>query len=380
MQILIQISQQLNSLTLTAGFINSTHTPAFPAPFAPSSSSIWVNALWFIALIFSLVTVSLGMLVKQWLREYQSNVPMSPEEHRRVRLYRARGLRKYGVLEIATFLPLLLQAALGLFFAGLVLFVLGVHPYIGWIVLGLVATWSLFVLATTLIPIFSPSCPYKNPFLRGCFFRFRQLLSSLYWTATSISSRKTESTDQYNGPERSIFVEEADVAQQEELDHEVQLDAYEAFRDIKIWEMITCCIDLDAPRDSLIKLLTIIEKKSGIPIDVSSDICPFFGKEERRLLSRSMIACIHRRFLLAASGKCYLGDIDLKALYTLNKFWHTLGDGPDSMLYILFGEAFSLSWSYESLPSLILWKLGFQNARLTASVGPESEYTSGWPS
>jgi len=41
-------------------------------PFAPSSSDIWINGLWFISLTLSLLTAFLGVLAKQWLYQYMA--------------------------------------------------------------------------------------------------------------------------------------------------------------------------------------------------------------------------------------------------------------------------------------------------------------------
>ncbi|EMD40191.1 hypothetical protein CERSUDRAFT_151217 [Gelatoporia subvermispora B] len=63
-QILLQISAQLSNLS-----VNSESMP-FIMPTQDeltSSSSIWVNALWFSNLILSLASASLGIVVRQWL-------------------------------------------------------------------------------------------------------------------------------------------------------------------------------------------------------------------------------------------------------------------------------------------------------------------------
>ncbi|KAJ3481861.1 hypothetical protein NLI96_g7371 [Meripilus lineatus] len=314
--ILMQISQQLSSFSTNPGFINSTYVPIAPSTtFTPTINSLWVNTLWFAALIFSLITGSLGMLVKQWLREYQSNPRVSPEEHRRVRLFRIRGLRRYGVLEIASFLPLLLQIALVLFFIGLALFVFEVHHSIGYFVLTIVMIWFLFLGVTTILPLFSPSCPYKTPFLKAAILRFRLLLNSLYPKVLSMSLKKKMDATQADVSERKLFVEEADIAQNMELDYEVQLDARDTFRDIKVWEMIVYCVDHDSLLDSLARLVRIVEKRSGSTVAPSSNLRGWFTREEWDVLMQSMIICLRKIFLdVPPDG---LRDIDLQALITL---------------------------------------------------------------
>lgn len=331
-----------------------------------------MNALWFAALIFSLVTVSLGMLVKQWLREYQSNPRVSPEEHRRVRLFRIRGLRKYGVLEIASFLPLLLQIALALFLVGLALFVLNVHWSIGCFVLSLVTIWFVFLGVTTLLPIFSPSCPYKTPFLKSAFFHCRQMLESLYVKAGLMLS-KPMAQPGIVPSERRLFVEETDVAQNLALDHEVQLDARDTFRDIKVWEMVTCCIDPDSPLESLEALVAIVEKKHGSPVGPSSNLQACFDEEEWRRLLQSMIMCIRKRFIGAYNTGYQLGTTDIKVLLILRVASTVGGYWLRDMAKSLIEGAFCIPWTCDSLRNLISWRLGFPEAGLSMCIGCDGE-------
>ncbi|EKM53465.1 uncharacterized protein PHACADRAFT_55920, partial [Phanerochaete carnosa HHB-10118-sp] len=41
-----------------------------PAPFSPSASARWINALFFASLLLSLAAALFGILAKQWLREF----------------------------------------------------------------------------------------------------------------------------------------------------------------------------------------------------------------------------------------------------------------------------------------------------------------------
>ncbi|KAH8101882.1 hypothetical protein BXZ70DRAFT_999734 [Cristinia sonorae] len=154
--IVTQISQQLNSFSINSGFVNSTHPFLLTAPhFQPSASSIRINVLWFCSLVCSLVTASLAMLVKQWLREYQSQENISPLSRSRIRYWRNLGLVQFRVLEIAAFLPLLLQLALILFFAGLCLFLQDLNPTVGWVVTAFIMAWFVLYVTTTVAPTFS---------------------------------------------------------------------------------------------------------------------------------------------------------------------------------------------------------------------------------
>ncbi|EKM51170.1 uncharacterized protein PHACADRAFT_74407, partial [Phanerochaete carnosa HHB-10118-sp] len=153
--------------TISANHVNST--VPIPATFAsdPPPWALRINELWFASLICSLATASVGMLVKQWLKEYAAFARVSPRERLQVRQFRNPGLSTWMVLEIAAALPILLQISLGLFFIGLCFFTAAVDPRLGRSSLFLVNSWAFFVLMTVVAPLFSPRCPFKLPLLKG---------------------------------------------------------------------------------------------------------------------------------------------------------------------------------------------------------------------
>ncbi|KIK61093.1 hypothetical protein GYMLUDRAFT_199843 [Collybiopsis luxurians FD-317 M1] len=87
--------------------------------FVPQAASVRINAVWFLSLIFSLSTVLLGILCKQWLREHRRDTPCSSsKEALELRQLRYDSLERWGVPALLASLPLILQAALVLFFYG----------------------------------------------------------------------------------------------------------------------------------------------------------------------------------------------------------------------------------------------------------------------
>ncbi|KAJ3485496.1 hypothetical protein NLI96_g4912 [Meripilus lineatus] len=300
--ILLHISQQLSSFAITGSptFINSTTIPAVLPPFTPDTKSKWVNALWLAALVLSLITASLGMLVKQWFREYLTGVFVAPRERCRVRYFRRVGLLWYKVPEIAGVLPILLQLALILFFMGLVIYIRILLPSIGWHIIALIGLWLLFFVVTTLIPLFSPSCPYKTPFLKTLFLQFRKLSNSLYarW-----KHRDTDSSDQGSSdtdtPSPKLFEEEVELARTPDFDVDVLLNAYDSTKDIDMWDMITRCVDLNLPRDTLATFSKMVERRFGSPVEAWSDLKECYDQNELRCLLRGMTTCIHKAFQLA---------------------------------------------------------------------------------
>ncbi|KAK7691235.1 hypothetical protein QCA50_006338 [Cerrena zonata] len=176
-RLLLQISQQLTSFTLSPGFVNATipSISALPA-FKPNPSMVRINGLWFCSLICSLVTASLGILVKQWLHEYMSHDSLSPRAHVRIRQFRYEGLIRWRVFEIAAALPLLVQVALVLFFIGLSEFLRELNPTIGWIVSSLILAWAAIFITANVASAFSSQCPYKSRMLKGAMQRIRPVL------------------------------------------------------------------------------------------------------------------------------------------------------------------------------------------------------------
>ncbi|CAL1708996.1 unnamed protein product [Somion occarium] len=180
--LLVQISQQLNSFNINGGSINSTipASIALPSPSpSPDAWSVHINSLWFSALVCSLVTASLAMLVKQWLREYMAQDNIAPRCRTRIRFWRWLGLTKWRVFEIAAFLPMLLQLALFLFFAGLCILLLSLDTAVGWVVTALISIWASLYLSVTIAPVFSSKCPYKTPLLRTGLQSIRRMITIL---------------------------------------------------------------------------------------------------------------------------------------------------------------------------------------------------------
>ncbi|PSS32142.1 hypothetical protein PHLCEN_2v2098 [Hermanssonia centrifuga] len=209
LQALMQIASQTSSYTLSAVFFNSTtiQTTAPSPPFQPQPVDVHINALWFASLIFSLITASLAMLVKQWLREYLAGDFTSGQAQLRTRHFRIPGVERWKVFEIAATLPHLLQLSLALFFAGLCLFTSSIHPTLAKTSIPIVSGWALFIILTTLAPAFFPRCPYKTALLRGLMKRLRQYLYPISQLIQAcISSAGTHIQDRMYGTGYDVLV------------------------------------------------------------------------------------------------------------------------------------------------------------------------------
>ncbi|KAK0217180.1 hypothetical protein IW262DRAFT_1276067, partial [Armillaria fumosa] len=111
---------------LKATVSNDSQISIPPCPTAlssPSYSDVWMDTLWFVSLMLSLITALVAVLVKQWLHQYVAVVSDSSARDRaRIRHMRHAGLQAWQVPMIIDLLPVLLHVSLALFFAGLAIF------------------------------------------------------------------------------------------------------------------------------------------------------------------------------------------------------------------------------------------------------------------
>ena len=170
MQILAHISLQLQQ-----AFPNSSAKAIEqPQPFSVPRSAIRINIFWFLSLTLSMATVLIGILCMQWLREFKRDAARSHKNTISIRQMRFEGLLAWKVPLILSLLPILLQFALVLFFAG-VLELLWARNFTVAITISVASGIVMFILlATTVLPAlqyFSTTdlnlrvaqCPYKSP-------------------------------------------------------------------------------------------------------------------------------------------------------------------------------------------------------------------------
>ena len=121
----VSTSLLVEMVTLQRAQINGASIDSIPSSditAGPSGFDVWVNALWFTSLTLSLGTALMAVLVKQWLYQYMSIASGTARDRTLIRFYRFDGLRKWHVPTIISTLPIVLHVALGLFLAGLVVF------------------------------------------------------------------------------------------------------------------------------------------------------------------------------------------------------------------------------------------------------------------
>ncbi|KAI4527772.1 hypothetical protein K525DRAFT_283195 [Schizophyllum commune Loenen D] len=82
----------------------------------------WGNRFRYLSLALSLFAAFMAVLLRQWLQEYTSAVSGSARHRARVWQYRYLGLQNWRVPLLVALLPMLLHAALLVFFIGLILY------------------------------------------------------------------------------------------------------------------------------------------------------------------------------------------------------------------------------------------------------------------
>ncbi|KAJ8456922.1 hypothetical protein ONZ51_g11836 [Trametes cubensis] len=167
--ILQHISLQLTSLSYIPPLINSTY-PAFSSSGTSTTTSsavftwaIWLNALWLSGLVLSLSAASVGILVKQWLNEFQSGLSGDSEHIARLRQYRLNNLQRCHVGSIVNTIPVLLQGALALFLVGLLVLLWNLHRAVAAVTSVFVLAIAVFIVGTTIAPLVTAHCAYLSP-------------------------------------------------------------------------------------------------------------------------------------------------------------------------------------------------------------------------
>ncbi|KAK0463864.1 uncharacterized protein EV420DRAFT_1111953 [Desarmillaria tabescens] len=130
--------------------------------FIASTTSVWVNGLWFTSLALSLTTALVSVLVKQWLHHYMALPSGTPREHSLLRQFRFAGLQKWRVLVIIGLLPVLMHTALAIFFVGLVIFLGPLRDSLAWVIGAITAIAYIAYLMAHILPLIFPQCPYRT--------------------------------------------------------------------------------------------------------------------------------------------------------------------------------------------------------------------------
>ncbi|OCH91563.1 hypothetical protein OBBRIDRAFT_695615, partial [Obba rivulosa] len=130
----------------------------------PAATYVWINALWFASLVLSLSSASIGIVIRQWLNYFTSPTPTTGKQDVYIHCLRwDKGIIEWRVPELMAILPILLQLALTLFFIGLVLLLWTLNNSVAIVTTVFVSALLAFLVFSTVVPAWSPYCPYKSP-------------------------------------------------------------------------------------------------------------------------------------------------------------------------------------------------------------------------
>ncbi|KAJ8074954.1 hypothetical protein PM082_019281 [Marasmius tenuissimus] len=143
--LLTQISRQIGDPTNAVPFTDSA--------FQPSSSVIRMNCFWFLSLTIAMVSTLVGLLCRQWLSDhFQETHTRTPEESIALQRLRIDALHRWRVVLIMRTLPVCLQMALLLFFAGLMELLWLRNAVVFAFAVAVAGTGFYLYVATTLLP------------------------------------------------------------------------------------------------------------------------------------------------------------------------------------------------------------------------------------
>ena len=168
--------------------MSPTFTPSSiiqPPTFSPPKYAIWVNSLWFLSLVISLIGALLATLLQQWARQYirltqPAQCSIDSEKRARMRAFLADGVEKMGLPRSVEVLPILMHLSLFLFFSGLIIFLLHINQTLFLFVASCIGFFLVVYACITFMPMFWLNSPYYTPLSKpASYIVFIVLFSSI---------------------------------------------------------------------------------------------------------------------------------------------------------------------------------------------------------
>lgn len=171
MKLLQEDTQDLTAailLTISKQLANDTIPAYVPTEFQVPQYAVVVNALLFSSLFCSLVTALAAVIALQWVNEYDARIDTVDTKKRAlIRHFRFIGVQTWKMGEIIAILPMLLHAAVFLFFSGLIIWLQDRHCTIFYICIGGGCVAIIFYLATILLASVCNDSPFRSPMARA---------------------------------------------------------------------------------------------------------------------------------------------------------------------------------------------------------------------
>ena len=156
---------------------NSTSGPYVAPVFSPPPYAVAVNALFFASLGIVLIAAFLCMLIKGWIRELDRKLRGIPDLEKRavIKELREQGLARWRLPEMITILPSLIHISLVLFFIGLALYLLQVHPLPAFLSISIFGLGMLVYFLSIIISAIDDFSPFRSMYSRALGVLYRHL-------------------------------------------------------------------------------------------------------------------------------------------------------------------------------------------------------------
>ena len=158
--------------------------------FSPPPYAVAVNALFFASLGIVLVAAFLCMLVKGWIRELDRKLLGIPDLEKRaiIKELREQGLARWRLPEMITILASLIHISLVLFFIGLALYLLQVHPLPAFLSIAIFGLGVLVYFLSIVISAIDAFAPFRSMYSRALGVLYRRLYPRLMLALVSCSA------------------------------------------------------------------------------------------------------------------------------------------------------------------------------------------------
>ncbi|KZV71708.1 hypothetical protein PENSPDRAFT_720786, partial [Peniophora sp. CONT] len=132
---------------------------------SPSTSALFINALWFLSLIVSISCALLAVMVQQWTRQYAQDTRRGeiPSKRGPVHSQLSLGIDRFMMENAIELITSLVHVAVALFFAGLTVFLSTLNAVIASLAATAIALIAISYTVLSVLPLRYPDCPYRTP-------------------------------------------------------------------------------------------------------------------------------------------------------------------------------------------------------------------------
>lgn len=222
-EILTHISEQLSSISTQAPVEINASSILPASTFQPPLNAVWINVFWFLSLTLSLMAALFAILVQQWIRRYAIYPLVGTRDRIRMRQQRFDALHQWSVPQIISGLSILLQGALVLFMAGILIMLWSINSAVAASITAFAGILMAAFLITTGLPAFFEECPYQSPLSLGFSSVLNYVVSSTVAVACVLDPSANTTRARAKRAGRVIFPEQIQAIDERALSWTFQL-------------------------------------------------------------------------------------------------------------------------------------------------------------